>query len=160
VDLGSADGNSPAAAVNHLDNLGDTHAHALVRDPDSNDVFDYHSGSTVTLSHPVSVGATPLQGLSAVAYTESDGDKRIDLYAEYGGRLFRRASLDDQWFSWVEFTLPAGIPQGVHKPHAITYLESRGGLQHTWVFMLGPDYKIWGAHKDGLTWDWVDLGSP
>jgi hypothetical protein len=156
----SVDGDAPAVAVNHLDNLGDVHAHALLRDPGSNDIVDYHSGSDITLAHPATVGSTPLQGLAAVAYTESDGDKRIDVFAEYGDRLFRRASLNDIWYSWAEFTLPPGSPQGIHRPHAVTYLESRGGDQHIWVFMLGPDYKIWAAHKDGLVWEWIDVGSP
>jgi hypothetical protein len=152
---------TPSGAINHLDTAGTRHTHAVVRNPGTNDLWDRRGTSATALPHPAAVGSAPLQGLSLINYTEADGDLRMDLYASYSGHgLYRRVSIDDTWYPWVHVGLPPGTPQAAHNPSAMTYLDSRGGLQHKYVFILGPESHLWANFWDGMVWQWIDLGLP
>ena len=153
---------APAVAFNFVDDEGYRRGFAVVRDPDSNDIFQHRGvNDTTVLNHPVAVGGSALQGLSLINYTES-GNVRLDLFANYHGSnvLFRRSEVNDTWFGWYQIALPPGSPQAVYNPNAMTYLESRGGLQHKYVFMLGPGYHLWAYFWNGMSWQWIDLGTP
>jgi hypothetical protein len=151
----------PMATVNYQDFSGNRHVHTVTRNPPGNDFWDRRGANAALLAHPAVVGDAPIQGISLINYNDEDGNLRMDLFASYmDGTYFRRAALNDVWLPWVQVALPPGNPQGVHNPNAITFLDSRGGEQHRYVFMMGPAYKIYAHHWNGSTWQWIDLGWP
>jgi hypothetical protein len=150
-----------ASTINHLDLSGNRQVHTFVRHPEYETIWDRHGGGWSEVGVPSGMLGLQQGHISATTYKDGAGNLRINLFAEWDKRLFLRTSVNYTWQPWVELGRPSSaLTLGVKFTTAITYLDSRGGDQHTWVFMTSPNDNLYVDFWNGTSWQWFNLGNP
>jgi hypothetical protein len=150
-----------ATVINHLDLSGNRQVHTFVRNPASLTLWDRHGAIWSEVGTPSGTLYEPSGHISATTYTDGGGNLRINLFAERDKTLYLRTSVNYTWQPWVTLGRPSSSQtEGVRNATAITYLDSRGGDQHTWVFMTGAGSNLFVNFWDGVSWQWFNLGNP
>jgi hypothetical protein len=146
------------------DASGDPEVHAFVaRQAPYRDLIQNFGYSWNPLGSPPTE-LSPPTGISAIAYVDSDGDRRIRVFVEYHRRLYARSWTGSTWTYWTDYGLPAPEPQGQLETNdaiaAITYLDCRSGKQRIHVFATGIYGNMFVNYWDGNSWQWQDNGKP
>jgi hypothetical protein len=142
--------NGTATITNYLDNAGTRHVRLFAHRSLPEAILDRDNFAAQNIAYPELSISEYLFVVSQVSYVDSHGTQRVNLYAQFGERLFRKAWQDDVWQPWVEFSGPPENPWAVmYAPEAITFADPRGGPQYIYVFVRGPLAKLCAQVWDG-----------
>ena len=146
------------SVVSYLDTSGNRKVDTYVYDNLANKISELHDGVWSDRGFPSALADIPQEYISAIAYADTGGFLHKDLFAVADGRLYLRAWFDDSWHAWTNLGRPNPSQSvNIHHAAAITYLDTRGGDRHIWVFVTGNNHlfsKFW----NGTSWQWIDLG--
>jgi hypothetical protein len=149
-----------ATVVNYKDSYGNADVHTFAKHPAYLTIWE-HSGAWGNRGIPSAAIGEPMGFISATAYKDSSGFPRINLFAEWDKRLYVRSWINLSWQPWLDLGLPSSSQtEGVENTAAITYLDSRGGDQYTWVFMTGAQDNLYVNWWNGSSWQWYNRGNP
>jgi hypothetical protein len=150
-----------ASSVNYTNSSGYRQVHTFARHPAYLTIWDRHGATWEQIGAPAGMIGTAPGFISATAYQDSDGFPRMNVFAEWDGRLYLRSWINNSWQSWTNLGRPSSSPDDdVKNTAAITYLESRGGDRHTWVFMTGAENRLYVNFWNGESWQWYNRGNP
>jgi hypothetical protein len=151
-----------AATVNYLDIVGNRRVHTFVYHPEYETIWE-RSGCCWTEIGiaPGMMGAVP-NGLNATAFRDLVGYQRINVYMEWGRRVFLRQYQNLSWQPWVDLGLPAGAPDGLFGTRALTYFDAQLGIYRHMVaaVTLTTSRRLVMATGAGSSWTWTDHGTP
>jgi hypothetical protein len=159
VALGGESRFGPMASVAFFDASGDPQVHAFMKTPDDQ-LLDNHNGSWVSLGSPTQLRGGVLNGIGAIAYVDSDGSRRTQVFTQFNNRLFARTANGSAWGPWTDQGLPAGPSIGVSNPNAITWFDSISGTQRKQVFVTGTNGELYRNYWNGSSWQWLGHGNP
>lgn len=151
------------SALTFDDTLGNPEVHAFVaRSAPHRDLIQNFGYSWNPLGNPPPESSP--DGISAISYVDSEGDRRMRVFVEYHRRLYARSWTGVDWTYWTYHGMPAPEPQGQLEENdaisAITYLDWRSGKQRIHVFATGIYNNLFMYYWDGDTWMWQDNGKP
>jgi hypothetical protein len=149
-----------ASAVNYTNSSGYRQVHTFVRHPAYLTIWDRNGAAWGGIGAPSGMVGTAPGFISATAYMDG-GFPRMNVFAEWDSRLYLRSWVNNSWQAWTDLGRPSSSQTvGVKNTAAITYLDSRGGAQHTWVFMTGAENRLYVNFWDGTSWQWYNRGNP
>jgi hypothetical protein len=126
----------------------------------NDELRDNRNGSWINLGSPPQLPGGELKGISAIAWTDSGGSRRIQVFAQFNNRLFARSANGFVWGAWTDQGLPAGPSIGVSNPSAVTWFDSLSGTQRIQVFTTGTNGEIYLNYWNGNSWNWLGHGNP
>ena len=116
-------------------------------------------GGWTNLSKPASIPDSDMLGHDAIAYTDSDGNRRMQAFAQFDSRVYSRQWDGSSWLDWHYHGLPPG--GGISSPSVVAYASLQTGTRHIHLFVkCADDAHLCEQHYDGAIWTWRDLGAP
>jgi hypothetical protein len=151
-----------ATVVNFMNSAGNRQVDTFAKHPAYLTIWDRHGGGWTEVGKPAAESGTAQGFISATTYSDGSGFPRINLFGEWNNRLYVRSWINLTWQPWTDLGRPSSSStEGVENTTAITYLDSRGGDQYTWVFMTGgPQDHLYVNWWNGSSWQWYDRGTP
>jgi hypothetical protein len=115
--------------------------------------------SWLNLSRPPLTQGMIVRGVAAIAYTDSSSIRRMQAFMLFDGNLFSRTWNGSVWAAWMSHGLPAGS-SAVNNITALTYFDSRAGVQHIHLFTNCAESHLCVRYFNGSSWQWLDNGAP
>jgi hypothetical protein len=117
-------------------------------------------GGWTNLSKPSSLPDSSIGARDAIAYTDSDGNRRMQVFVRFDDRVYSRQWDGSSWLGWFSHGFPSGS-SGISAPTVVAYAALQTGVRHIHMFVKcsGSDH-LCVQHYDGVAWTWQDLGAP
>jgi hypothetical protein len=115
--------------------------------------------SWINFGLPAGPTTQTIRFMSAIAYADETGVRRVHNFADIDGHLYDRYHSDLGPTGWAnQGTAPGGAIQQVR---AITYLDQRSATNRIYVFAISTANRhLLANYWNGSSWQWLDLGSP
>jgi len=150
-----------ATTVNYLNSSGNRQVETFAKHPDYLTIWGRNAVGWNEVGKPAGESGATQGFISATTYSDGSGFPRINLFGEWNNRLYLRSWVNLSWQPWVDLGRPSSSQtEGVENTTAITYLDTRGGDQYTWVFMTGAQNNLYVDLWNGTSWQWYNRGNP
>jgi hypothetical protein len=146
----------PLSATTYLDDQGQRRVYLFVKE--GNTLAARYTGGVTWNWRYLETTSLPLNDVSAVPFVDTAGLRRMMVFIQLGGSLFASS-----WNGLFWAPAQLNMPMPASKPRAISYRDSRNGVDHVTVFVtctLGSGTSLCSNSTTTGAWQFMDHGLP